>query len=124
MLHNLEDTLNKTCLIALSYFDFHGNPLKASILAGKVVSVDNEIGIKIALLAKSDQASSEFILPANLAPWFKAPKGNFHTDINNLKIKDPQFLITWDIYQTKEVVQDNEQIWWEWVARTSAPFVN
>lgn len=130
----LEQTINKTCLIGLSYFDVKENLLKQSMLAGTVTEVDKEMGITVALLALPDekQASkaANFILPANLACWFIAPKGEFHTSQAGVKISNPDYLVTWDIYQTKAQTSeqgiagdgvDGEQQWWKWYPRTQAP---
>lgn len=137
MLKNLEDSINKTCLIGLTYFSVKGEQLKQTLLAGTVISVDKEMGITIALLIADSQTNKpekapEFILPANLSCWFNAPKGDYHTSHNNVKITDPNFLVTWDIYQTtskdsdnnKEESKDGEQQWWEWHPRTADPTVN
>lgn len=135
MLNSLEDTLNKTCLIGLTYFNVKGEQLKQTLLAGKVKSVDKEMGITIALmsadsLVQNKDQKPEFILPANLSCWFNAPKGDFHTSHDNVQIKDPNFLVTWDIYQTtkkdsdKNESKDGEQQWWEWHPRTADPIVN
>jgi len=132
MLKALEDTLNKSCLIGLTYFDVSGKQLKQTLLAGRVKSVDKEMGITLSLLGASldkepaNKSSAEFILPANLSCWFKAPKGDFHTSQTDVKITDPDFLVTWDIHQTKDTSskQEGEQQWWQWVPRTADPKVN
>ncbi len=93
------------------------------MLGGEVIKIDKEKGITLALLAKQNEAPAEFILPANLACWFKAPKGEFHTSLEGLKIIDPDYLVTWDIYQTRDDKEDGEQQWWEWVPRVEAPAV-
>lgn len=123
MLKTLEDALNATCLIGLSYFDVDGNLTKQNLLAGTVKSVDKENGITLALKEKSDGKSADFILPANLSCWFKAPPGSYHTSQADVKIENPDYLVTWDIYQTQEKTEDGEQQWWEWVARTETPSV-
>jgi hypothetical protein len=132
MLKNLEDTINKHCLIALSYFSVDNKPLKQTLLAGTVKSVDKEMGITLSL--HTEQTSKpeiteapEFILPANLSCWFTAPKGKFTTSNPEIKIENPDFLITWDIYQTKkpkDAKEEGEQQWWEWHPRTAPPQVN
>jgi len=143
----LNDTLQKKCLIGLTYFDVNGVQLKQTLLAGTVTSVDEEMGIKLNLLTldsvkknhnKSANKTSfkgkkaEFILPANTSCWFTAPKGDFHTSVENVKITDPDYLITWDIYQTKaqktadgikDNIKDGEQQWWQWRPRTQKPQV-
>ena len=48
----LETTIEKTCLIGLTYFTAEGEMLKQSLLAGKVISCDAEKGIGIALFEK------------------------------------------------------------------------
>lgn len=126
MLKNLADTLNKTCLLGLTYFDLKGNIIKQSLLGGTVTSVDADTGITIALIGqqKPTEKPAEFIIPTNLSCWFKAPSGEFNTSQDNVKIKDPDFLVTWDIYQTQSDTAEGEQQWWEWVARTEEPNVN
>ena len=135
MLKSIEDTLNKTCLIGLTYFTAKGDLLKQSILAGQVIAVDKEMGITIELLAPEDQKksstkdkSANFIIPTNLSCWFSAPKGEFHTSQDKVKIINPDYLVTWDIYQTKEksadnASQDSQQQWWQWYPRTERPQV-
>ena len=135
MLKSIEDTLNKTCLIGLTYFTAKGDLLKQSIFAGQVIAVDKEMGITIELLAPEDQKkpstkdkSANFIIPTNLSCWFSAPKGEFHTSQDKVKIINPDYLVTWDIYQTKEksadnASQDSQQQWWQWYPRTERPQV-
>jgi len=132
MLKTLEDTLQKTCLIGLTYFDIDGNELKKQLLAGTVIAVDTEMGITLKLLSaegNSDKSkAANFIIPATLSCWFTAPKGEFHTSHEQVKIKDPDFLVTWDIFQTQkpknEKAQEGVQQWWKWYPRTEDPVVN
>jgi len=137
MLKTLEDTLNKRCLIGLTYFDIDGKELKQQLLAGTVTAVDAEMGITIMLLSEgtsSNKSNKEanFIIPATLSCWFTAPKGEFHTSHEQIKIIDPDFLVTWDIYQTKshdksqqgKKSQEGQQQWWKWYPRTEDPMVN
>ena len=124
MLNSIEDTLQKTCLVGLSYFDVQKVLLKQSILAGKVIAVDKEMGITIALIDKEmkvNDQSAKFILPSDLSCWFSAPQGEFHTSLQNVKIINPDYLVTWDIYQTKEHQNSNEQQWWQWRPRAEVP---
>jgi len=132
MLKTLEDTLQKSCLIGLTYFDIDGKELKKQLLAGTVVAVDAEMGITIKLLsAESNSNNSKdanFIIPATLSCWFQAPKGEFHTSNEQVKIVNPDYLVTWDIYQTKNQQdaksQEGQQQWWKWYPRTEDPRVN
>jgi len=145
MLKTLEDTLQKSCLIGLTYFDIDGKELKKQLLAGRVVAVDAEMGITIKLLSEGEatlesnntdkskqkgkaKKDANFIIPATLSCWFKAPKGEFHTSHEQVKIVDPDFLVTWDIYQTKsqqdDKSQEGQQQWWKWYPRTEDPRVN
>lgn len=128
MLTSPEQAINKTCLIGLSYFDIEENLLKQTMLAGTVQSVDSEMGISIELISSGSKAQEKaalFILPTNLSCWFIAPEGDFHTSQPGVKITNPDYLITWDIYQTKpqenDKDADGEQQWWRWVPRTEAP---
>jgi len=128
MLNSIKDTLQKTCLVGLSYFNVQEEMLKQTILAGKVIAVDKEMGITIALFdkdMKTNDQSAHFILPSDLSCWFNAPKGEFHTTQAEVKIINPDYLVTWDIYQTKadnnSSKQDGEQQWWQWHPRNQAP---
>jgi hypothetical protein len=137
MLEKIEDTLHKKCLIGLTYFNVDGEQLKQTLLAGTVKSVDKEMGITLILnkgdaALKANKSAAEFILPADISCWFTAPKGDFHTSVENIKVTDPDFLITWDIYQTKAQktdgdengkTTDGEQQWWQWRPRTQQPQV-
>lgn len=123
MLNKLEDTLEKTCLIGLSYFDLQGNQLKQSLLTGQVKSVDAEMGITIALASSDESPGADFIIPADLSCWFTAPQGEFHTSHTGVKVKNPDYLITWDIHQSKKGIKEGEQQWWQWQPRTETPVV-
>lgn len=141
MLKTIEDTLHKTCLVGLSYFDVQGEMLKQNILAGRIVKVDSEMGITLELStdnteSNAEQKTAHFILPIDLSCWFTAPKGEFHTSQKGMKIVNPDYLVTWDIYQTKaqenqassenttsDKVVDGEQQWWKWLPRTQPPNV-
>ena len=124
MISSPTDTLNKTCLVGLSYFDLNGQLLKQNLLAGRVKAQDDELGITLGLFDATGDLGADFLLPNNLACWFKAPAGDFHTSTEGVKIKNPDFLVTWDIHQTRSDKQEGEQQWWEWVPRTEAPVVN
>jgi len=137
MLKTPEDTLKKTCLIGLTYFDIDGKELKKQLLAGTVVAVDAEMGITIKLLSAGSSSNksnkdANFIIPATLSCWFKAPKGEYHTSHEQVKIVNPDYLVTWDIYQTKaqskhqddDKQQEGVQQWWKWYPRTEDPKVN
>ena len=136
MLKKIEDTLNKSCLIGLSYFTVQGQQLKQNILAGRVVSVDSDQGITVELLSNNQTSESKnkeakFILPSDLSCWFTAPKGEFHTSQTDVKIINPDYLVTWDIFQTKpaeevnstDITKDGEQQWWQWRPRIQPPNV-
>ncbi len=99
MLKTIEDTLHRTCLIGLSYFNVQGEILKQNILAGRVVKVDSEMGITLELSTeysstKTQQRPAYFILPTGLSCWFNAPKGEFPTSQKGVKITNPDHLVT------------------------------
>ena len=131
MLKTLQDTLNKSCLVGLTYFDVDGNELKRQLLGGTVIEMSEEMGITISLFTtKKNQAkkAAHFIIPSNLSCWFIAPKGEFHTTGEGIRVVNPDYLVTWDIYQTKEQdgnsKKDSQQQWWKWYPRTEEPVVN
>lgn len=122
MLTTLEHALDKTCLIGLSYFDVNNQLLKQQTLAGKVNSVSKENGISVVLKgSKGSDKLPEFIIPADLSCWFVAPKGDFHTSIEDIKVTNPDYLVTWDIHQSRGDKQEGEQQWWQWVPRAQTP---
>ena len=124
---SLDSILNKTVLVGLSYFDRHGELLQQQLLSGVVVETDKEKGIAVQL--HQDQQSDDrqedkhFVLPASLSCWFTAPKGNYHTSNSSRKIENPDYLVTWDIFQQQEEVTDGDHQWWEWQPRTVPPQV-
>ena len=122
MLSTLDDCIGKRCLIGLSYFDLNGQLLKQNLIAGDVIKADKENGITLNLIEQK-QSNNQFIIPADLSCWFIAPKGDFHTQNNNITITDPDYLVTWDIHQTKQDIADGEQQWWEWLPNTQQPNV-
>lgn len=130
MLKTINDTLDKTCLLGLSYFNPKGELLKQTMLAGTVIATDKETGITVQLLRATDSnkqntgeqdKNANFILPTNLSCWFNAPKGQFHTSQTDNKIVNPDYLVTWDIHQTKDTDKNSEQQWWQWEPRTTPP---
>jgi len=124
MLNSIEDTLHKNCLVGLSYFNAQEEMLKQTILAGKVIAVDKKMGITIALFDKEMKAtkqSANFILPSDLSCWFNAPQGEFHTSQKEVKIVNPDYFVTWDIYQAKEHQNSTKQQWWHWRPRSEVP---
>lgn len=122
MLTELNDCIGKRCVIGLSYFDINGEALKQNMLAGEVINADAEQGITIKLLSKQPP-SAQFIIPATLSCWFIAPTGEYRTNCDDLSIKNPDYLITWNIFQTKQQAVEGEQQWWEWIPNTQNPNV-
>jgi hypothetical protein len=121
----LNDLINKHCLIGLSYFNLKGDLLKQSQLCGKVVTVDSEEGISIELLPRPGAETKVpiFKLPPNLIAWFTAPKGTYSDSETGSSLTDPDYLVTWDIHQTKDDTAEGEHEWWEWIPRTEPPQV-
>lgn len=126
----LEELKDLSCLIGLQYFDTQGNLLSRQQYAGIVVNTDAEKGISIQLKSapSSDTISTDkdariFVLPPNLNTWFKAPAGDYRDEEKNLLIKNPDYLVTWEIHKTQDEKQGDHE-WWEWVAPSSSPIVN
>lgn len=120
----LDDLLEKTCVIGLSYFDKDGTLLKQTQYAGTVARVDREHGISVQLQhsdANVEQAA--FIVPPNLDAWFKAPPGRYRHAASGVDMENPDYLVTWNIYRTREQTAEGQHEWWEWVPNTSAPHV-
>lgn len=129
---DLDDLLNKTCLIGLSYYDANNELLKLAQFSGQVVKIDKEVGISIKLDKKSadntlatDKADNGiFVLPPLLSPWFIAPSGHYKNAESKVDIKDPDYFVTWDIHKTKESTPEGEHEWWGWEPCTVPPRVN
>lgn len=129
---NLENILNKTALVGLSYFDKDGELLQQRQLCGVVVETDAEKGIALKLLNvqatpennAETQEAEHFVLPSSLDCWFKAPTGHYKNPASGVDIENPDFLVTWDIHQNQEEVDDGQHQWWEWVPNTVSPVVN
>ena len=120
----LEELLGKTCVIGVSYFDRDGEPLKQSQYAGTVVKTDAENGISVQLRhADASVEQPEFILPPNLAPWFKAPPGHYRHAPSGVDIENPDYLVTWNVFRTQDRNPEGRHEWWEWVPNVEPPRV-
>jgi len=138
----LTEILNKTCVIGLSYIDGKEQLLKESMLAGKVISADEQEGIQIALVnagnnssipmtensnqdddKKAKEKTAVFTLPSSLSAWFIAPEGNYKNEKKEFLIENPDYLVTWNIKQMQEKKQDKVHQWWSWQPRTTPPEV-
>lgn len=100
------------------------------MLGGQVIALDKENGITIELANAEKEKNktsvkakkpAQFIIPSNLRCWFVAPKGEFHTSEHQVKMVNPDYLVTWDIHQTKADKADLEQQWWQWRPNTVPP---
>ena len=125
----LQDLLNKTCLIGLTYLNSKGDVLKTAQYAGIVKEVDAEEGIKVNLMAVEGaetpaDKTPNFHLPPSLDAWFLAPKGHYKNPEHKIDIQDPDYFVTWDVVKKKDEAQEGQQEWWEWHPRTANPSVN
>lgn len=120
----IEELLSKTCVIGLMYCDKDGELLKQTQFSGTVIKVDREQGISVQL--RHGDANAEkaiFILPPNLDAWFKAPVGCYRHPQSGVDMENPDYLVTWSIYRTREKTAEGQHEWWEWVPNTEAPQV-
>jgi len=128
----LEELLNKTCLIGLSYYDANNVLLKLAQFSGTVIVVDEEKGISVRLDKKNSENTIQtdndeaaiFTLPPLLSPWFIAPSGHYKNAENLIDVLDPDYFVTWDVHKTKESSQEGEHEWWGWEPCTVPPSVN
>ncbi len=125
----LQDLINKTCLIGITYLTAEGDTLKQAQYAGTVIEVDEEEGIKVKLMAIEGSGTPEsntpnFHLPASLEAWFIAPKGHFKNAEHKIDIENPDYFVTWDVVKKKDDAEEGQQEWWEWHPRTTSPSVN
>jgi hypothetical protein len=125
----LEDLINKTCLIGLTYINSNGDVLKMAQYAGTVKEVDAEEGIKVNLMAVEGSETPanktpNFHLPPSLDAWFVAPAGHFKNAQHNIDIENPDYFVTWDVVKKKDDTEEGQQEWWEWHPRTANPSVN
>lgn len=121
---SLQNILDKTVLVGLSYFNRQGDLIQQRQLCGKVVETDNEKGIAIQRTDQGSDEESYFVLPSSLDCWFHAPKGDFFDSESGVKISNPDFLVTWDVHQKQEAVEEGDHQWWEWYPRTTPPQVS
>lgn len=124
----LQDILNKTCLIGLTYVNTDGDILKLAQYAGTVTKVDEEEGITIKLNEVAghtyENGAPNFHLPPSLDAWFVAPKGHYKNSAHHIDMVDPDYMVTWDIVKKKDDTPEGQQEWWEWHPRTAPPKVN
>jgi hypothetical protein len=120
----LEDLLAKTCVIGVSYFDLQGELMKQAQYAGTVVKVDAENGISVRLRhADAGVEQPEFIVPPNLAAWFKAPPGRYRHAPSGVDIENPDYVVTWNVFRTQDNTADGKHEWWEWMPNLEPPQV-
>lgn len=125
----LNDVLNKTCLIGLTYLNSNGDVLKTAQYAGTATQVDEEEGITISLLPVAgheypNNQTPNFHLPPSLEAWFIAPKGHYKNQEHHIDIENPDYFVTWDVVKKKDDTEEGQQEWWEWHPRTANPSVN
>jgi hypothetical protein len=120
----IEDLRGKTCVIGLNYFGLDGELLKHSQHCGTVTAVDPEQGISVQL-RHIDPAVEQpvFMLPPHLSAWFKATPGHYRHAETGMDMRNPDFLVTWNIYRTQSNSSDGQHEWWEWRPNTAAPQV-
>lgn len=120
----LLELIGKTCVIGISYFGVQGELMKQNQYAGQVVKVDAELGISIALRHSDATAPlAEFIVPPHLDAWFKAPPGRYRHAASGVDMENPDYLVTWNVYRTRENTAEGQHEWWEWVPNTERPQV-
>lgn len=120
----LGDLPGKTCVIGIMYLDAQGELLKQAQYAGTVSQVDAEMGITVKLRhSDPNAAAADFILPPNLAAWYKAPPGHYRHPPSGVDIENPDFLVTWNVYRKRDGTAEGRHEWWEWVPNTAQPQV-
>jgi hypothetical protein len=120
----LEDLLDKTCVLGVAYFDRQGELMKQVQVAGSVLGVDLEQGITLQLRhAEAGVEQAQFIVPPNLAAWFKAPPGRYRHAETGVDIENPDYLVTWNVHRTQDTTTEGQHEWWEWVPNVEPPQV-
>jgi hypothetical protein len=120
----LEDLLERTCVIGVSYFDLDGSLMRQVQYAGQVHKVDAEHGISVHLRHSDPSVpSADFIVPPNLDAWFKAPPGHYKHPPSGVNIENPDFLVAWDVHRTQESTPEGQHEWWDWVPNVQSPQV-
>ncbi len=117
----MENFIGKSCVIGLSYYDVEGGLIKQNLVAGTVSQISQDEGIRIELVRADGACGATFMLPAEMGCWFAAPAGRYHCGTTT--VENPDYLVTWDIYQTKRQVPEGTQQWWEWQPRLAPPVV-
>ncbi len=120
----LEELIDKTCVIGVSYFDTNGELMKQTQFAGQVLKIDAELGITVQLRhTDAGVEQADFIVPPNLDAWFKAPPGHYKHAASGVDMENPDYLVTWNVYRTQENKPEGQHEWWEWVPNTERPQV-
>jgi hypothetical protein len=120
----LTDLPGRRCVVGINYFDLDGTLLRQSRLGGRVLKVDAEQGITLALQhSDPDVAPAEFVLPPELQAWFIAPPGHYRDPSAGLAMDDPDYLVTWDVHRTQSNSTEGQHEWWDWVPNTERPQV-
>ena len=92
---------------------------------GTVSAVDGEQGISVQLKHNDPTVTQPvFILPPNLAAWFKAAPGRYRHAETGMDIENPDYLVTWNIFRTQSNNAEGQHEWWEWLPNTVAPQVS
>ena len=115
----LNEIQSKSVVLGLSYFDVNNQLLKQKQLMGHVINVGEEDSITLELAD-----NKHFILPGDLSPWFIAPKGRYYNQEFGVDIENPDYLVTWDVYQKQNSVNDKQHQWWDWIPRMTPPEVH
>jgi hypothetical protein len=116
---DLQNITGKTIIVGISYYDLNGDLLEQKQLAGKVHKTTSEDGITLQDLNQK----TEFTIPSDLSPWFTAPQGDYKDPITKQNIANPDYLVTWDVFKTKENTPEGDHEWWEWRPQINTPTV-
>lgn len=126
----IEDVLNKTCLIGLSYINTNGDLLKQ---AQYEVPLSQRIRKKALLLSSTPlkvqrkvrsprRRNFTFMLHQMFGlQRLKATHKNVEYHIN---LENPDYFVTWNAVKKEDDTEEGQQEWWEWHPQSQAPRVN
>lgn len=112
----LEDLPGARCVIGLRYFAEDRQLLHQSQLCGTVVSADAEQGIRVLLQGAADGEAVHFSLPPALQARFRVPPGHYRGQDGRVDMRDPDYLVSWDIERARGKVGEDQHQLWRWKA--------
>ena len=102
---NEDEIVGKTVVVGVSYYDENDILLDQKQFHGRIVGINQEIGIRYVDV----ETHTERVLPPRRDALFPAPKGWYREYTAKKVINDPDFISIWHV---KRKAGENDN--WEW----------